>query len=343
MKKNMFKTICLVVLTILVIGIMSGVVFAENMTLYINWARDDAQKLVNKFEKSYPDVDVQIFRAPIEELMTIVQMELKVGVCRADYLLVGAPERAMQLKEAGYFLPYYPTDVKYFNQSFLDKDEMLLPVSLIPMMIQYNTNHISVEEAPKSWADLLDKKWDGKLVIADPRLTGSVHAPIWFITKYLEREYGEPYGWDFFKELFKLNPMIVGGHRKIRDMVVIGERILAAEQSLDHIVSAMKEGEPASYVSPEEGAPTFYQVGAILKDAKNPEAAKMFVDWLASKDGAAALNDNGFPSLRTDVRFEMPDGKSLTDFKLIPVDYQELTPELKNEQAEKFFEILNAK
>lgn len=329
-------------LTTVVLFITIGTACAANgeLVLYLNWPRDQAEAIVDAFCEMHPEVDVQIFSAPIEELLTIVAMESRAGSVRADYIFIGDPARAEMLKEEGILYRYQPPAaiLAGFQTQFLDPDGYYVPISIVPMVIQYNSRYISEDEAPRSFADLLNPKWRDKIAIADPRLAGSVHPPIRFIVENLADS--PPYGWEFFEELAKLNPMVVGGHMRLREMVVFGERWIAASQSMDHIVASIDSGAPVWFSWPAEGVPAYFEVGAIVEGTKNLEQAKKFADWLASKEAHEVLyNKVGRVSARADVPFIAPDGIAIADVNLVPIGL-DLTSEIRGEQAEHFHRIM---
>jgi iron(III) transport system substrate-binding protein len=314
----------------------------QKLTIYSNWPSDQVKVVADAFHEANPSIDVDFFRAPIEELFTIFSMEMKVGSVRADVFFIGDPARAEDWKKQGVLYKYQPPKsvMDGFDQKFIDRDGCWVPVSIVPMVIQYNTKYVSKDKAPKSWADLLNPAYDGKIAYGDPKMTGSVHIPIYQITTMLAGK-GKPYGWYYYEQLAKLHPMIVGGHRQLRELVVAGERWIAGEQSMDHVFEPIKKGDPVWFSWPSEGTPATYEVVAIVKNARNLKEAQTFLDWIAStkSNKDVIYGKLGRISVRKDVPFTAPDGKTLDQMDLVPVG-TELAPEIRAAQSDKFTELI---
>lgn len=325
-------------LALLVGGAQAG----QKLTIYSNWPADQVKVVADAFHDANPTIDVEFFRAPIEELFTIFAMELKIGSPRADVFFIGDPARAEEWKKQGVLHKYQPPKAVMdgFHAKFVDPDGFWVPVSIVPMVIQYNTKYVSKEKAPKSWADLLNPAYEGKIAYADPKMTGSVHIPIYHITTMLAGK-GRPYGWNYYEQLAKLHPMLVGGHRQLRELVVAGERWIAGEQSMDHVYEPIKKGESVWFSWPSEGTPATFEAVAIPKSARNLKEAQAFLDWIASTKAnkEVIFGKLGRISVRKDVPFTAPDGKTLDQIDLVPVG-TELSPEIRASQSEKFTELI---
>jgi iron(III) transport system substrate-binding protein len=333
------------VLVVALYALLAGIAVSDagqKLTIYSNWPTDQIKVVADAFHEANPSIEVDFFRAPIEELFTIFSMEVKVRSPRADIFFMADPARAEVLKKQGVLAKYQPPQAVMdgFNPKFVDRDGYWVPVSLVPMVIQYNTKYVSKDKAPKSWADLLNPAYKGKIAYADPKMTGSVHIPIYQITKLLAAK-GNPYGWRYYEELAKLHPMLVGGHRQLRELVVAGERWIAGEQAWDQVGEPIKKGEPVWFSWPSEGTPTFYEVVGIINGSRHLQEAQTFMDWIASTkvNHDVIFGKLGRISVRKDVAFTAPDGKTLDQVELVPVG-TELTSEIRATQAEEFTDLM---
>src|SRR5882724_10636757 len=123
----------------------------------------------------------------------------------------------------------------------------------------YNTKLLKPEEAPKSFADLLDPKWSGKIVKAHPGYSGTI------LTSTFET--ARDLGWEFFEKLSKQRVMQVQSATEPPRKLVAGERAIMADGSEYVILLAKQAGSPVEPVYPTEGTPTIVGPSGIMKDA----------------------------------------------------------------------------
>lgn len=329
------------VVILVVLLVINGVVVAaaDRIVIYTNIDREHIQRKVEAFNKVHPEISVEIFRAPIEELFTILELELMVGQLRADIVAFGDLTRAELFKENGWIQPFKipEEELPFFEDSFIDPDGYWVPYGADAMLIHFNLNFVSREEAPKSWLDLLNERFKDKIVMGCPRSTGMVHVAIRYIADILYEKYGEPYGWSYFEELAKLNPMTVSGHRTVRDLIAIGEKPIGILTTGGAYPSVF-EGEATGYNYMVEGTPAAIQAYGIVTGTRNKAAAEAFVNWVISREGQILTSKvTGFLPVRNDVPLDLPYGETLEDVNPVLVH---VTPEVRAYQAEKFYEIV---
>lgn len=324
---------------VLLLSPLTGTVMAkESVVIYTNWSLDDVEGIKKAFEADNPNIEATFFRAAIEELFTILDLEMQTGQVKADAVIFGDPMRAELFKANGWLAPLNLSDdtVKMIDKSFLDPDGYIAPYMLQLVTLQFNKNY--VKKAPTSWADLLDPKYKGRIAMGDPKTTGMVHVPMWFITQYLGRKVGSPFGWDYFRQLAKLGPRLVDGHRTIRDLIATGE-ISIGIQTLDNCIKSVAEGEPTGYAYMKEGTPALYQAVGVIKGARNLKNARIFANWLLSYNGQKAVNEvigtlpvrKGVPVVAGETVEE------ISKFGPVVIVGPELTPQLRAEQTETYY------
>jgi iron(III) transport system substrate-binding protein len=319
---------------------LASVASAGELNVYYGTSRDLFEPVIQLFAKAHPDIKVSSYRAPTEELMATIELELRAGKPRADVIVATAAQLAGLQMMHKAFDRVSPKDLAAIKSELRDPELLLTPVAINLNLIQYNNKRISAQDAPKRWRDLLDKKWDNQISITDPRRSSSAHSHIWLITKYLHDKYGEPYGWKFYQELRKLNVKYVSSHGTIRSMAQTGERPLGM-QMLNDALKSIAKGEPCWIVFPEEGSAAEVTAAPVLKASRNPKEARAFVDFLLSQKGQELMVDpGGWVPVRTDTAFKFPDGRGLSDIKAIPVDSAYITPEKRQEHMQKFEEIM---
>ena len=134
-------------------------------------------------------------------------------------------------------------------------------VFLCPM--GYNTNLVKAEEAPKSYADLLDPKWAGKIVKAHPSYSGTILTATYQMSRDI--------GWDYFEKLAKQRVMQVQSAADPPKKLALGERAIMAD-GIEYGMFQLKEtGNPVELIYPTEGTPLIVGPNAIFKGGAEPE------------------------------------------------------------------------
>ncbi|NIO06687.1 MAG: extracellular solute-binding protein [Deltaproteobacteria bacterium] len=153
----------------------------------------------------------------------------------------------------------------------------------------------------KSWKDLLDPKWKGKIAIRDPRRPGGGmgNATLWYITPSLGKE--------FIRQLFTQKVIVSGNDRQILDFVAKGKNPIGIGPSDVLTNELIGKGLPLKHFEPtkiKEGTYITAGNGAVvaMKNAPHPNAARVYLDYLFSEEGQAAWSKGaGFASLRSGV------------------------------------------
>jgi iron(III) transport system substrate-binding protein len=178
--------------------------------------------------------------------------------------------------------------------------------------IAYNSRLVKADEAPKGFADLLDPKWQGKLVKAHPGYSGTILTA----TQQMARDLG----WSYFEQLAKQKVMQVQSAADPPKKLALGEREVMVDGA-EYVVTRLKEkGEPVEFVYAVEGTPLITGPAAIINNPPNPNAARLFHIWSFSRE-AQQLNVDvgGLRSVHAEVS-ERRGRKPLGEIKLMRED-----------------------
>ncbi|MBI2183389.1 MAG: extracellular solute-binding protein [Thaumarchaeota archaeon] len=213
----------------------------------------------------------------------------------ADLLL---QSEAPMIGDLQSYLQPFP-DMKYISLhapaiSFPNqKEPIMFSPFLLPAVIVYNTNLLKADEAPKSWLELSNSKWKGKIALQDTRRLETTTT----LLSDLQLAFGQA-KWDtFMKGLAANNPLLVGSNTEAYTKVVAGEFPIGI--ALINDIIRQKTGTPVAVAYPKEdviaidpGAATMI---GISKKAPNPNFAKLLVTWLMSPTGQRAVAETGRP------------------------------------------------
>lgn len=335
MKRKLSVLICLALLGSLFACLPAGAEAME-LTVYYGATLDQMTPVLDAFQAKYPDIKLKSYRAANEELAATMEMETRSGNPQFDVVVQGnGPVITLQGKY-DCFEPFTCASSEAVAESLRDPDGIMTPVGTGFYVIIYNTNLVSAQEAPKSFKDLMDSKWENAITLADPTSSSSVYTLIWMMTQYLD---SETYGWNFFEKMQELNANYVASHGTIGELVSMGERKVGI-QVMATAGTSLKKGDPIAIVYPEEGMPSEVNVAAIRKGTPNQEAAGLFVDFLLSEEGQKMVAENlGWIPVRTDLTdYALADGTPLSEIRLISRDVTWVT-EKKAEVLDKFAEI----
>lgn len=257
--------------------------------------------LIGAFEKKYA-IPVRMTSVGSQaEVVLKVTNERRAGQPIAD-VIEGGGQMIPPLVKAGAIESYSPPWAARFIPEFKSKDGYWTAVSVNYLTAAINTDMVKPEDAPKSFADLLDPKWQGKMVWRTD--LNNAGAP-GFIGNVLLTQ-GQDAGMSYLRALAKqkIVPLTVN-QRVVLDHVISGEHPLALTTFFHHSVISRAQGAPVQWV-PLEPIIAVGNIVSIVKDARHPNAAKLFVDFLVSEEGQAVFREANYTPTHPDVSSKLP-------------------------------------
>ena len=300
---------------------------------YTSLALSSSEKVAKMFETAYPGVKVEVNRTGSQRILQRMMQELQSNIRNVDVVHTSDAGHFVLLKEKKLLMHYTPAGVDAFAAGFKDRDGFHYGLRATVNVIAYNTKLVTAAEAPRTWKDLLDPKWKGKLVTAHPGYSGVIATHVLALVHL--------YGWDYFKALAQNKPMLVQSAVDPSGIVASGERPVAVNGGDYTFYQAKKKGNPVEIVFPKEGVPLVVSPSAITSFAPHPNAARLFTDFIFTRDVQQVLADTeGLYTGHPGVKYGS-DRPKLQDLKLLPVDPEEL--EKRNEEIKsRFVEFFGA-
>jgi iron(III) transport system substrate-binding protein len=291
-----------------------------------------AQALGRSFEQAYPGLKVNVLRTTAQVAYQRITQEIKASAIQCDVLSSTDLGHSVELKAKGAFEKYVPENSSGVLDIYkgYDPDGFYHVTSAGMIGIGYNTAKVKASDVPKNWTDLLDPKWKDNIALGHPGFSGYVGT--WALTMRNQ------YGWEFFEKLAKNNPRV---GRSIVDTVTMlnaGESAIAGSGPVGVLLDSVKKGNPLAMVYPIDGTVLIIAPSSIMKGAKHPNAARLFMEFLMSEGASRIWVEHFTESIRPEVS-ATEGAKSAKDLKIIRPTVAEITkgvPEVIKQWRETF-------
>jgi iron(III) transport system substrate-binding protein len=278
----------------------------RELVLYASLTLEEANLILPKFEAKYPFIKVQFARAGSEKLLTRILTEARSKRSFAD--VIQTVEFSMHtLKNKGVLGRYNPAEGSLYPKDFKENDYWTT-FYYHPYVVAYNTNLVQRVRLPKKYDDLLNPAWKNKMMMEGTKVD-------WFAG--MLQIMGKEKGLKFMRELAKQEIILRTGHSLIAQLVAAGEAnfdINIPTASVDRLREA---GAPIDWIAP--GAVPAIMVGVGLTDQPlHPNAARLYVDFVLSKEGQNIIRGFHRLTARSDLAQEQP--AAVKDLHIVPVD-----------------------
>jgi len=245
-----------------------------------------AERIAKAFEAKYPGIAMRVERSGGERIFQRIGQEYGSNIHAVDVVNSSDAAHFIVWKREGILAPYVPEDVAlHYPAEHKDPDGLFASWRIWLSVIGYNTKLVKPEEAPKSFADLLDPKWSGKIVKGHPGYSGTIMTATFQISRDL--------GWEYFEKLARQKVMQVQSSADPPKKLALGERAVMADGNEYNLFQLKEKGEPVEIVYPTEGTPLIVGPSGVLKDAPHPNAARLLQSFLFSVEAQQLMVDSG--------------------------------------------------
>lgn len=301
------------------------------LIVYSPHGKDLLQYYELEFEAAHPEIDVQWVDMGSQEVLDRLRAES--ANPQAD-VWFGAPAEGFQrAAKEGLLEVFVPSWASALEEGASDPGGHWHGTYMTPEVIAFNSEAVTREEAPKDWDDVLDPKWRGKVIIRDPIAAGTMRAIFGAIISRSIEQTGSPdsgYAWlrrlDANTKEYVLNPTLL--YQKLGRQ----EGLITLWNMPDIALQRSVNSMPIDYIFPASGTPLLVDAIAVVKGGKQPEAAKMYVEFVTTPEAmyAAAEKFLRLPARRDLDAARLPEWvrETMTQLKPMALDADLLAEKL---------------
>ena len=270
--------------------LLEGAKNEAQLVFYSGMPVPDAQAILSALEKKYPFIKTTFYRATGSALVSRIQTEQRAGTHIWDVMNSTGFE-PYALLEQGYFLRYESPERSALPDGHKDREGMWATMYTSPMVVSYNTRLVAPNDLPKDYGDLLHPKWKGRLGLD----SGDFE---WYAN--LRKIWGVEKAQKFLDGLQKQDVRMVQGRTLLTELLSGGEIALLVNNFLQNVIEAKRKGSPVEFLALDPVISAAGLVG-INKLAPHPNAARLFIDFVLSKEGQELIVKTDRSSVRKDV------------------------------------------
>ena len=271
------------------------------LVVYSPHGRDLLTLMEKSFEAKHPDVDVRWLDMGSQEVYDRVRSEA--ANPQADVWYGGPQQIFVRGAADGLLAPYRPQWAGAIPETSRGPQDLYFASYRTAPVLVYNTQAVKREEAPGDWDDLLDPKWKGKILIRDPLASGTMRTLYGMILARSVQETGNPErGWDWLRRFDAQTKEYVQNPALLMEKLNRREGLITVWELTDMLWQA-KRGAPLGYRFASSGAPVIDDSIGLVKDARHPEEAKAFIEYVGSVEGEELAARDAF---RLPARTDLP-------------------------------------
>ena len=287
-------------------GLLEAARREGELVYYASMNVAEANAVIGAFEKRYPFIKVKLNRIGSEKLLTRVLTEARAKKIFAD--VIQTVEFSMHIfSRSGILARYTPQANSIYPKEFKEEG-FWTTVYYNAYVTAYNTRLVASRALPKSYDDLLDPKWKGALMMEGTKAD-------WFAG--MLQILGQERGLKYMRALAKQQPSPREGHELLAQLIVAGEGLFDINIPAASVERMKERGAPIEWTALGEVPAIMVGIG-LSAQAPHPNAAKVFSDFVLSREGQKLMQTPGRLIARGDLANEQ--AAMLRGLKIVPVD-----------------------
>ena len=273
---------------------------------YASMNLSEANALIAEFEKRYPLIKIKLQRSGSEKLLTRVLTEARAKKSFAD--VIQTVEFSMHIFSRSGLLARYTPQANSFYPKEFKEEGFWTTVYYNAYVTAYNTRLVPPGLLPKTYHDLLDPRWKGKLMMEGTKAE-------WFAG--LLQIMGQENGLKYMRDLAKQQPSQREGHELLAQLVAAGEGVMDINIPAASVERMKEKGAPIDWIALGPAPAVMVGIG-LSAQAAHPNAAKLFLDFVLSREGQKLAQTPGRFVARRDLAAEA--SSATKAIKMAPVN-----------------------
>ncbi len=240
---------------------------------------------------------------------------------QSDVMYGGPSSVYIELESENLFARYVPSWAKKLNPLFKDPAGYWYGTIQTPVLMFYNTESLSKEDAPKDWSDLAKPQYKNRLVFRNA-LSSSARATYTALLQQYERKNDLAGGWAFLKAVDANTKRYYGSGALLFQAIGRKEASISFAVLNDIVDNTLKNHLPLATINATSGSPVITDGIALINGAKHPHAAKAFIDFAGSSAVQLLLarKFNRMPTLPSAIK-DAPQWMAESQFKVMDVNW----------------------
>jgi iron(III) transport system substrate-binding protein len=264
-----------------------------NVVFYTSMDAGDARSLTQAFQKKYPGIKTDFYRAGREAVFSRFSLEQKAGRFVTDIVSVGE-FHILEMKKQGLITRYLSPEMQAFGPEFKDPQGYWTCVYLTVAVLAYNTRRVKPDEVPRRYEDLLSPKWKSRMAL-------DANEERW--VPGLMQTMGRGKTVSFLKALAQQDIYIRRGRSLLTQLLLAGEFDVQIVAYWHEVNRLMRDKAPIGWVGMEPAISGAPQISMVSK-APHPNAARLFIDFVISAEGQGIIAKLGRVAARPGIKPE---------------------------------------
>ena len=288
----------------------------DRLVVYTAYEENELKTFWEQFKKDLPDLAAKASYIRGSTGPTIARLEAEKANPQADVVWGVFNDYMTGAATKGLLEPYAAREASAIPARFKHPDNMWQGVTLLTVAFAVNQKKMAELKLPppRSWADLIDPKYKGHVVMSNPSTSGTAYL---LLASHAAR-LGEDRMWQYYDALDKNLSQVTKSGGAPGRMAASGETPIGVALAYE-VEVAKKQGAPIDVIWPSDGVPWTFEANGLVKGAKNPQNARRFLDWAVAKSAMASYAEwRGTGITRSDVPVS---GPKITEMKLIDLDF----------------------
>ncbi len=298
MRSNLWKW------SLLLIGLVGCDDGRTPLVLYSPHGRDLLALVEQTYEQMHPEIDVRWLDMGSQEVYDRIRSEA--ANPQAD-IWFGGPDTIFARGAAENLLqPHRPEWADNLPAESRNPQDLYFGLyEAVPILV-FNREAVSAEEAPRDWEDLLDDRWQGRLIIRDPLASGTMRTAFGLIIARSIAETGDPdAGFEWLRRLDAQTKEYVVNPALLFEKLTRQEGLVSIWELTD-LLFLQQRGAPLDYSFPSSGTPVIDDSIGLVRGARHPEEARAFIDWVGSREALLLTAQQAF---RLPARIDLPNSE----------------------------------